>query len=471
MQHATDYRRTKRLYWEPTYQPGDSIYPPQTTEGIHFNDWDRWDDPFQMNYRQYVELQAKKDQGFHPVRDFFDRYGGTNRIDPRWIEGTKILYPTLLMAEYGPNRTHARTSRYAPAPALRAAAFYQSFDELRHAQNHVYQIRMLNKHSEGFNNWSVWRRRHFLLRPVRLLFEDILACTNVFEAIMGLNFLIEVGYTNIVLVGIPSAGVINGDTSLASEMLTTQSDETRHMAIGQSTIKTLLEADERNLEPLQYWFDKYFWLVHRVAGCGIGVLPDYFARNKAMSMKQMFTRYVAENFVNGLVEDLGRYGFRPPRFLDDALIDMEDASHSVFRTMYQLKHVLFNKVFVPTARDFEFFNSHYPHFEERHGRFWQEVADGDPKDVSSLPMICQMCQLPCIFPTPENPTIRSSEWNNELWWFCSDGCKWIFDHEPLRYSRSVTLDRLLTGKDPGQIREYSGLDARLGGVLDESEHV
>src|SRR5581483_8079311 len=130
---------------------------------------------------------------------------------------------------------------------------------------------------------------------------------------------------------------------------------------------------------------------------------------------------------------------------------------------------LFNKVFVPEASDFDFFAEHYPHFEERHGRFWAEVADGDPKDLPSLPMLCQLCQLPCIFPTPEAPSIRWSEWNGELFWFCSDGCQWIFDHEPRRYSRATTMDRLLTGKDVPEIRSSMGLHESIGGVMGEDD--
>jgi phenol hydroxylase P3 protein len=466
-QNTAEYNRTKRLYWEPSYVPKEAIYPPANYEGIYFKDWDRWDDPFQMSFKQYVEIQAKKDNGFHPARDAFDRYGGTDKMDPRWVEGMKVVYPILFHGEYGALRSNARVSRYAPAPALRAAAFYQSIDELRHSQNHVYQMRMFNKHTEGFHNWAEWKRHHFLLQPAKMLFEDIVACENVFESVMGLNILVEVAYTNLVFVGIPSVGVLNGDTAGAAEFLTTQSDETRHMAIGQSTLRTLLEGDDRNLPQIQYWLDKWFWLLHRIIGCPLGVIPDYFAKRKALPMKQMFQRYIVDNYVAGMVEDLGDLGLQPPRFLDDAVREMEDAGHSLFRTLFQYKHMLFNKMFVPTDTDMEFFAEHYPHWEERHGTFWDEVRAGDPKDLPSLPMMCQVCQLPCIFPVPESPTIRCAEWGGEVRWFCSDGCQWIFDHEPERYSRAVGLDRVLTGKDVGEIREHMRLFGKLGGVLEE----
>ncbi|MGH8998613.1 MAG: toluene hydroxylase, partial [Acidimicrobiia bacterium] len=61
-----EHRRTRRLYWQPTYVDEETIFPSVAREGIHFKDWDSWDDPFHMSYRQYIDVQAKKEAGFHP---------------------------------------------------------------------------------------------------------------------------------------------------------------------------------------------------------------------------------------------------------------------------------------------------------------------------------------------------------------------------------------------------------------------
>src|SRR3954466_4003289 len=248
---TTAKNRSRRLYWKPSYVDMDAMSPPSASSGIHFDDWDAWDDPFHMNYRQYIDVQAKKELGFHPVRDAFERYDGYNNMPRRWVEGMKLVFPYLQTAEVAAGRAHSRTARYAPAPALRAAAFYQSIDEMRHFQNHLYEMRIYNQKSDGFDNWAFWRDHHFAIRPVKYVYEDIMNCDNVFEVIMALNLCVEVVFTNLIFVGLPSVGALNGDTALAQEMLTTQSDETRHMAIGQSTIRTLLR-DERNLPQIQY---------------------------------------------------------------------------------------------------------------------------------------------------------------------------------------------------------------------------
>ncbi|MGH9000361.1 MAG: YHS domain-containing protein, partial [Acidimicrobiia bacterium] len=405
-----------------------------------------------------------------PVREAFERYGGDSAISRRWLDGMKVAFPFLMFAEYAANRTHARISRYCPAPALRSAAFYQSIDELRHSQNHLYQMKMLTQKTDGFDNWRHWRDHHFLVRPAKKTFEDLMACDNIFEHIFALNIGVEVTFTNLIFVGLPSVGALNGDTAMAQEMLTTQSDETRHMAIGQSTVRTLLR-DERNLPLVQYWLDKWFWLHHRVDAPAVGTLVDYFAKRKHIPFKKMYKRYVVDNYLTGLVEDLAEFGVKKPWFLDTVERELDDYTHSLYRAMFQYKHVLFNKVFVPNDHDLEFFCEGYPTFEANHGRFWSQVRDGDPKDLPQLPMICQMCQLPCVFPTPEQPSVCSREYEGQMFWFCSEPCRWIFDNEPVRYSKAVTLDRILNGKDIPEIREYMGVDRNIGGLLEAEDDI
>lgn len=470
---GTDYGRTKKFSWEPSYVDRDAMFPPSASAGVHFKDWDRWEDPFHMNYRRYVEIQNKKEVSFHPARTAFDRYKIVGNLDQRWMEGVKLTFPFLMAAEYAANRVHARTARYAPAAALRTAAFYQSIDELRHSQNHLYEMRRIQRASGAFNNWARWRDHHFEIRGGLATYQDILGCDNIFESIIALNLCAEVGLTNLIFVGIPQVAAINGDVELAQEFLTTQSDETRHMALAQSTVHTLLQGDDRNLVPLQYWFDKWFWLQHRAIAAPVGTVIDYFARHKAQSYKEMYQRYVVHNFIGGLVDDLGEFGFGRPRFLDVAVAELDDYSHSLWRGLYMYKHLLLHKVFPPTERDVEFFEAKYPHWRERHGRFWDEVAAGDPKDVAQLPMLCQVCQLPCVFPTPEHPSVQVSEWAGRVYTTCSVPCKWIFDHEPVRYSYHEPLDKLLNGRDVPEIRAYMGLsgaDGTIhGGLLAEEE--
>lgn len=464
------YQQTTRdLYWEPTYVPPEEIYPPNAHEPIYFKNWDRWQDPFRMFYKEYVRVQSKKEVGWHAMLEAAERFGYIDHVDPRWLEGMKLYMPAVNQAEYEAHRNHLHTARFAPAPALRQAALYQAMDELRHAQNDIYYPRWANRHRDGFGDWAELYQSHWLTQPFRTVFEDLLV-SGPFETCMGLNFVVEVGYTNLLFVVVPSVGVANGEYVFGQLQLTTQSDETRHMAIGQATIRTLLEEDSRNIPIVQEWFDKWTWRNHRLFNTAVSIFNDYFARNKTLSFKEAYKKYFLENFVGGMVDELGPLGLKPPRFLDDMIYETEFISHVVWKELYMRKQILFFKVFAPDERDKEWLREKYPDWDRLVGKFWDEVEQGAPGDAANLPMICNLCHVPCIYPEPEHPTIRTSVFDGRTYWFCSDGCKWIFDREPQRYWTDYTLtEGILTGRVPGDpegLMKYLRLRPGLGGVLE-----
>jgi hypothetical protein len=94
-----------------------------------------------------------------------------------------------------------------------------------------------------------------------------------------------------------------------------------------------------------------------------------------------------------------------------------------------------------------------------------------------LPLVCNLCHFPCIFPEPDNPAIQRLERGGRTFWFCSRGCKWIFEQEPEKYETDYTLtDLIFAGRAPSvtdieSLLEYMGLrpDGSLGGDLYLSE--
>ena len=62
--------------------------------------------------------------------------------------------------------------------------------------------------------------------------------------------------------------------------------------------------------------------------------------------------------------------------------------------------------------------------------------EGKRFSFPGLPMLCQTCQIPMVFTEQNDPTMttyRASEYKDERYNFCSDGCKDIFDDEPEKY--------------------------------------
>jgi phenol hydroxylase P3 protein len=276
-----------------------------------------------------------------------------------------------------------------------------------------------------------------------------LITTDPIEAIIGTNLVFETAFTNLLFIAAPAAGVANGDFGFGQAHLTIQSDETRHMALGQSVARAMLQGDEANVPLIQEWLDKWFWRCHRLLLAVVGPVLDYFPKNKPVSYKEAFTRYVVEDFIQGYVSELSQFGLQPPRHLEQALAEIEHGSHTVWRNLYASRRELWFDVHQPTAEDLAWLTEKYPRFEEAHVAFWRAVSDGANADAEHLPMICDVCQFPCIFPEPRTAVALPVDYEGRRYWFCSEGCKWIFEREPAKYQRTIEPSALLLAdKDP-----------------------
>lgn len=461
---------TRDLSWEPTYVAQEDMYPPEHAEGVYFKDWDKFDDPFRLYYKDYVRVQEKKEQSLHMVFDHAARYDFLARVEETWMEGMKLFACGQGQTEYETCKDHMAIARYSPAPALRAAALYQSIDELRHAQNYAHYLRYANRKLPGFSGWATLFQNHWLYQGIRDCFEDLLTA-NPFEAIIGANVVLEIGFTNLNFVALPTVGAANYEHAWSQLQLTTQSDETRHMAIGQAMMRTLLQEDERNLPILQDWLDKWTWRLYRVDALGGSIFFDYFAKNKVMSYKEAFQKYFVDDFIGGLLNDLGPYGLKEPRFLQDMLDEMDVTSHLVWKYLYQRKKMLWFKTFQPDDDDIDWLKEKYPNWQELVGDFWDEVRAGKDVDNLGLVPVCHLCHVACMFHSPERPTIRGPiEHEGRQYWFCSPGCQWIFEREPQKYMHDKTIvDLVLEGRVPTDFEEFlkfSGIsDSSLGGDL------
>jgi phenol hydroxylase P3 protein len=461
---------TRDLGWEPSYVPKEEMYPPEHAEGVHFSDWDKFDDPFRLFYKDYVKVQEKKEESLHMVFDHAARYDYLSRVEATWLEGMKLFACGQGQTEYETCKDHMAIARYSPAPALRAASLYQSIDELRHAQNYAHYLRYANRKLPGFSGWATLFQNHWLYQGIRHCFEDILTA-NPFEAIIAANVVLEIGFTNLNFVALPAVGAANYEYAWSQLQLTTQSDETRHMAIGQSMMRTLLEEDSRNLPIIQGWLDKWTWRLYRVDALGGSIFFDYFAKNKVMSYKEAFQKYFVDDFIGGLVADLGPYGIKEPAYLEYMLDDMDQLSHVVWKYLYQRKDMLWFKMFQPDDEDREWLTEKYPDWPQLVGRFWDDVAGGRDVANAGLVPVCNLCQVACMFQDEHGPMIEGPvELDGRTYWFCSRPCREIFMNEPEKYKGGKTIvDLVLDGAmpdDPDEFLKLLGInEPGLGGDL------
>lgn len=428
---------TRDLMWEPKDFDSHRIYPLIEKEGIILKDPSRWEDPFRMAYNQYVKIQSEKDGIYHAVRKAFEANDGYAKIvDSRWYEGVKAFATAVQPAEYSAHRLMAYVGRNIPIEAIRFATFNQAIDELRHAQIEIKHYAHMAKEIDGLHNYNKSRENLWFNTVARSFFDDALTA-GPFEALIAISFSFEYVFTNILFLPFASSAGAVGDEAFAATGKTVQSDESRHMALGMSALKMLLEEDERNVPIIQKWIDKWYWRAYRIFSV-IATLVDYYPRIRPISWKKAFQIYVEEQVFEGLFKDLRKYGIRLPLHAEDSIKEKEHYSHAVMRILDQFKQANIFRTFQLQPDDYEWLSEAYPDtFDRYYSSYFRRnddhvLATANP----GIPAVCTVCQIPLMFPNPDEPTqiwTQFSEFNNKTYSTCSPGCKHIFELEPSKY--------------------------------------
>ena len=470
---------TRDLMWDPKHFDMKKVYPLIEKEGIILKDPSRWEDPFRMAYNQYVKIQSEKDGIYHSVRNAFEANDGHAKVvDSRWYEGVKIFAVAVQPAEYAAHRLMAYIGRNIPIEAIRFATFNQAIDELRHAQIEIKHYAHMSKQIDGLHNMARTSQNLWLNTVSKSFFDDA-ATAGPFEALIAVSFSFEYVFTNILFLPFASSAGAVGDENFAAVGKTVQSDESRHMALGMSALKMLLEEDERNVPIIQGWIDKWYWRAYRMFSV-IAMLVDYYPRIRPISWKKAFETYVEEQVFNGLFKDLRKYGIRLPLHAEDSIKEKETYSHSVFRIVDQYKMANPYRSFKLQEDDYEWLGNEYSKFDSLFEQTFRRNEDDVFANSSpGIPAICSVCQLPAEFPNPDSPLelwSQYSEYNGKTYMTCSPGCKHIFDHEPEKYTQIWWPGEAYLsgefGEDPmAGILKYTGLSQEeVGEHYTSGEH-
>jgi phenol hydroxylase P3 protein len=145
--------------------------------------------------------------------------------------------------------------------------------------------------------------------------------------------------------------------------------------------------------------------------------------------------------LGGLFPDLEFYGIRPPRHMEQAIAEKDYVSHQVYWVLYNFTHAAPFHTTVPPDAELDWLSASYPDTFDRYYRpLWAKARAmeeaGNRFYNMGLPQLCQICQIPMAFTEVSDPAkicFRTSEYEGELYNFCSDGCQWIFDREPEKY--------------------------------------
>lgn len=430
---------TRDLDWTPTYQKMEDIYPYVHYEGIKIHDWDRWEDPFRLTMDAYWKYQAEKEKKLYAIIDAYAQNNGhLNVTDARYINAVKLFLTGVNPLEYMAHRGFAHVGRAFPGPGPRVACLMQSLDEMRHFQTQVHAISNYNKYYNGFHDFRQWHDRVWYLSVPKSFFDDAITA-GPFEFMVAIGFSFEYVLTNLLFVPFVSGAAYNGDMGTMAYGFSAQSDEARHMTLGLEVIKFILEQDPDNLPIVQRWIDKWTWRGYRVLML-VAMMMDYMLPKRTMSWKEAWEIYFEENG-GALFRDLSRYGIRMPKCAETIALEKDHLSHQAWCAFYNYTAATAFHTWIPTEDEMQWLSAKYPESFDKYYRprldFWREqAAKGNRFYNTTLPMLCQTCQIPMLFTEPGDPTkicYRETDYEGMKYHFCSDHCKEIFEHEPEKY--------------------------------------
>ena len=428
--------KVKGLEWTPTY------FEPETKYPTRFHIPKKAKDPFRHLIRDYMAMEAEKDNRQYGFLDGAVRMDNPNQVTERFAEAMKPAMSILPFAEYAAGKCQGLLISAVENEELRNGYLAQMLDEVRHVQQEMYLGRYYMKHyhdSSGFDLSQKGFGGHFLASAGRAFFETFIAGDPI-ECSISLQVVGETAFTNPLFVAFPNTAAANGDQATPTVFLSIQSDEARHMANGYATLVTVL-SDDRNLPLIQEALDKYFWRGHMFIDAFLGTLTDYFSANRVGAYKNMWQQWIIEDWVGSFIARLEKFGLQAPRWLPQAQENINWVNHSAAMAAYALWPLAFWRYDAPTEQDCEWFETQYPGWSTHYGKFWEAYRTmTDPKREQipaqmfpSLPPLCQVCQMPCVFPRPDISWARVVEKSGKKRAFCSEPCEWMFDLEPQRY--------------------------------------
>lgn len=401
-------------------------------------------DPFRMLVRDYMKMEAEKDDRTYGFIDGALRMGMAEKMEPRFNECLKLTLLDLNNAEYAAVAACGGLISSIQNQELRQGYHAQMLDEIRHTQLEMALRNYYVKNVPDPAGWDIGQKALFQ-HPGGLVAIGEFQHFNTgdpIDCIVDLNVVIETAYTNILLVAAPQSAALNGDHALATTFLSIQSDEARHMANGYGSLISVLR-NEENVPLINDALERHFWHAHKGLDALVGWQSEYGSVHRAWAYKDQWQEWVVDDFVGGYLEGLGEFGVEVPRFLGKAVEDLEWMYQTVGQVFSAIWPMNFWRSDAMNEKDYEWFEKHYPGWHNHYGAYWDGYRQlTDPaggriilQELESLPPICQVCQLPCALPRLDINEFRLVEVNGSQYPACSEGCEWILRKWPKAYTR------------------------------------
>ena len=478
------YDLTRDTNWTPAYVSEEELFPTELSDpfGIPVEQWETFDEPYKVCYRDYVETQRDKDISAYSVKSALARADFFKNASPHWKALLALHFSPIGFAEFHSASAFARMTRFSRAPGMRNMATFGTLDEMRHGQIQMYFAYEFIKHDRVFDwahksskteNWIIISLRHAL--------DDVEHTRDAISAAIMTNFAFEQGFTNLQFIGLSADAAKAGDHTFATMLQSIQTDEARHAQIGTPLITIMIE-NGRKAEA-QRLIDIGFWRIWKQFSALSGISMDYYTplEFREHSLKEFMHEWVVDQFAR----NIKALGLDLPWYWDYFLHDIETFHHCQQIGIYVYRATQWWRPIAcvsPAERDW--LEEKYPGWNDTYGKCWDVVIDNIregrfEKTVPEVPpLICNMCGLEVTgIARCRAPGRTAARWNatdfhldheGRRYHFCSEPCKWVFELEPTRYQghRSI-IDRLLDGTvppGPDGFYEYMGQSFEERGV-------
>lgn len=327
LERSAWYDIARTTNWTPKFVSESELFPPEQSDpyGIPTSEWETYDEPYKVSYREYVSVQREKDAGAYSVKAALLRSKYYEEVEQGYLSMLKFNYAASVPGEYAACFPEGRMARFSKAPSMRNLATFAILDELRHTQILLYfahQLVTLDRQfdwaAEALNsmNWVSMAGRHAM--------EDLLHSRDVVTTSVMLHLAFETGLTNVQMIGLSRDAANMGDYTFANLITSIQSDEARHAQIGTPLVEIMVRNGKK--AEAQQAMDIGFWRIWRLFALVAGIPMDYWIPLE--KRERSFKEYVNEFVVKQFERQLRDLGLEKPWYWDYFLGDIERHHHS-----------------------------------------------------------------------------------------------------------------------------------------------
>ena len=448
------YDLARSTNWTPRFSSEEEIFPDGMSDefGLTCDQWEAFDEPYKVSYREYVDVQSTKDTDAYSVRSALSRSNFYDQADPGWQSILRLHFGAVCLPEYTAMVGEAKMARFGKASGWRNMAVLGCLDEIRHTQMQLFFAHEYSqKHRQFDFAHKMMHTSGWAAVASRLAIDDTIQSRDAANIAVMLTFSTEQGFTNLQFLGLASDAANAGDFSFSNMCASVQTDEARHSQIGAAAMKVLIANGKK--EEVQRAVDISFWRQWRLFFTLTGPAVDYLTplEHREKSFKEFVEEYIISQFERAILD----LGLEKPWYWDFFLSTIDHYHHTAHMEIWFVRQTVF---WDPAAgvgpAERAWLEGKYPGWNETWGPLWDVIAENirngreDLTYPQALPMLCNICGLSATSAPNHGLSNRGHnlDYEGRRYSFCSPVCQWIFEQEPARYGDHTSInDRYIDG--------------------------